>query len=136
MPETIRTRFPQLWNAAILGGVVVAVWAILAIPSWWLQGMSGLIGLTVAATLCLIPGWLVFALYSQYGTAAPLTLLLGATFGRMAVVLAGALVAKREYPDLDMKFFAMVLGTFYVLALTVETRLLFKPPVRGTSSDD
>ena len=136
MSEVSRSRFPQLRNAAILGGRVIGGRARLAVPSGWLEGMPGLIGLTIAATLCLIPGWLVFALYSQYGTAAPLAMMLGATFGRMAAAVAGALVVKHKCPDLDMMFFAMVLGAFYVLTLAVETRLLFKPQLRGASSDD
>jgi hypothetical protein len=108
---------------------------LLAAPAWWLSGPKGLEGLTFAAALCLIPGWLVFAFHSQYGTAAPLGVMLVGTLGRMAVVLFGALAVKAVRPDLGLKSFALWLGAFYLLSLAIETKLLLKPPVRGASTD-
>ncbi len=131
------TGFGQaLRRCLMLGLAALAGWLVLALPSWWFYGSSGLTGLTIAATLCLIPGWLVFLLYSHYGTAAPLAVMLVATLGRMAFVMVGALVVKHWWPDFDMLFFALALGTFYVLTLTIETRLLFLPQHRGVSTDD
>lgn len=120
----------------LLGAAVLAGWLILAGPAWLFDGLRGLEGLTIAAALCLIPGWLVFALHSQYGTAAPVTVLLIGTMGRMAVVLVGAIVVKAWRPDLNLTLFALFLGAFYVLTLAIETKLLSKPPRRGTPSDD
>ncbi|MGC1272434.1 MAG: hypothetical protein WBC44_01915 [Planctomycetaceae bacterium] len=123
-------------NGLKLGAAVVAGWLVLAGPAWWFDGLSGLEGLSIAAALCLIPGWLVFALHSQYGTAAPLAVLLTGTIGRMATVLIGALAVKAWRPDYDMTLFALFLGAFYVLTLAIETKLQSKPPCRGTPSDD
>lgn len=120
----------KLTVAALLLGLLFAG------PAWWFLGLKGLEGLAIAAALCLIPGWLVFALHSQYGTAAPLAVMLTGTLGRMVAVLCGALAVKAMRPDLDMKSFALFLGAFYVLALAIETKLLSKPPCRGTPSDD
>jgi hypothetical protein len=92
--------------------------------------------LTIAATLCLIPGWLVFVIHSQYGTAAPVAVFLIATAGRMAAVLIGALAVQSVRPDLDMKAFALFLGAFYVISLLIETKLLLTSPCRGTSTED
>ena len=77
----------------------------------------------------------MFAFHSQYGTAAPLAVLLGGMAGRMAAVLIGALVVKAVRPDLGMTSFALFLGAFYVLSLATETKLLLTPPARGTSAD-
>jgi len=123
-------------NGLVLTAGVLLLWLLIAWPAWRFLGPKGLEGLTFAAALCLIPGWLVFALNSQYGTAAPLAVFLTGTVGRMAAVLCGALAIKATRPDLDMKSFALFLGAFYVLALAIETKLLSKPPRRGTPSDD
>lgn len=90
----------------------------------------------IAALLCLVPGWLVFAFHSLYGTAAPTASLLVGMAGRMAAVLMGALAAKAIRPELDLKSFALWLGLFYLLSLAIETKLLLTPPFRGTPSED
>ncbi len=118
-----------------LTAVMVIAWALLAAPAWWIAGRAGLEGLSLAAALCLIPGWLVFAIQSKYRTAAPLAAVLASTAGRMAAVLFGALAVKAVRPDLGMKSFGIWLGAFYVLALATETKLLLTPQARGTSSD-
>jgi hypothetical protein len=128
-------RGNALRNGLKVTVVVVAGWLLLAWPAWWLAGPQGLEGLSLAAALCLIPGWLVFAIQSQYGTAAPLAALLAATAGRMAAVLLGALTVKALRPDLGMTSFGIWLGAFYVLALATETKLLL-PPGRRTTSDE
>ena len=116
--------------------VMALGWALLALPAWWLTGRRGIEGLSLAAALCLIPGWLVFAIHSKYRTAAPLAALLASTAGRMAAVLFGALAVKALRPDLGMKSFGIWLGAFYVLALATETKLLLTPPVRGTTPEE
>ena len=123
-------------NALKLTAVTAAAWSVFALPVWLLRGEQGLFALTLAATLCLIPGWLVFAFHSQYRTAAPLAVSLTATVGRMIAVLAGALAVKAAWPDLDMTSFALLLGAFYVLSLATETKLLLTPPASGTSAED
>lgn len=125
-----------LRRGSILAAAVVVAVLVLAGPAYGLSGLIGVKGLLVAAGLCLVPGWLVFAFHSLYGTAAPTASLLGGMAGRMAVVLVGALVAKATWPELDLKSFGLWLGLLYMLTLAVETKLLLTPPVRGTSTKD
>lgn len=122
-----------LRRGAILAAAVVVAVLLLAGPAYWLSGLIGVKGLVVAAGLCLVPGWLVFAFHSLYGTTAPTASLLVGMAGRMAVVLVGALAAKAAWPELNLKSFGLWLGLFYMLTLAVETKLLLTPPVRGTS---
>lgn len=123
-------------NALLLTVCLLAGWAVVVSLAWVIPGVMVWQEAAIAAALCLIPGWLVFTFYSQYGTAAPLAVFLIATAGRMAAVLVGALAVKAVRPDLDMKAFALSLGAFYVLSLAIETKLLLKSPAERTSTDD
>ena len=123
-------------NGLKLTGVMGVAWLLAAGPAWALGGRDGLLLLSLAAAVCLIPGWLVFAFHSQYGTAAPPVAVLAAMVGRMFAVLCGAVAVKAVRPDLDMTSFALCLGVFYMLSLATETRLLLPPPARGTSAED
>jgi hypothetical protein len=125
-----------LKNACLLTACLVASWAFVVSLAWLIFKANIQQEATIAAALCLIPGWLVFAFYSQYGTAAPLAVFLIATAGRMAAVLIGALAVKAVRPDLNMMAFALSLGAFYVLSLAIETKLLLKTPAERTSTDD
>lgn len=120
----------KLTVAVTLGWLAAAVLASL------LSSQDALAELTIAAALCLIPGWLVFVFHSQYRTAAPLAMFLMATAGRMAAVLIGALTVTAVRPDLDTKAFALALGAFYVLSLAIETKLLSTSPAGSTFTDD
>ncbi|MBA3314977.1 MAG: hypothetical protein M3552_13395 [Planctomycetota bacterium] len=125
-----------LKNAFLLTACLAVGWLVLAALAWAASRPNVLTELSIAATLCLIPGWLVFGIHSRYGTAAPLAVFLIATAGRMAAVLVGALAVQSARPDLDMKAFALFLGAFYVLSLAIETKLLLKSPAGSTSTDD
>ena len=125
----------SLRDAGVLTAITAAAWAVAAGLAFAFSGPRGLEAVTWAAAVCLIPGWLVFALQGQYGTAAPLAALLFGVLGRMAVVLSAALAVKAVRPELEMKSFGLWLGAFYVLTLAVETKLLLTPPRRGTSDD-
>jgi len=121
---------------------MVVAWAIAAAAAWSLSGSRGLIQASIAAVLCLTPGWLVFAFAGLYGTAAPLGTVIVGAVARMAAALVGTLAVKAVRPDLGNLSFAVWLGVFYAVALATETTLLLKPPVlpkpqpRGPSSAD
>ena len=124
-----------LRNAAQLTAVMVAAWLVAAAAAWGFSGPRSLLQATLAAVLCLTPGWLVFAFAGLYGTAAPLGVVIVGMVARMAVVLAGVLTVKAVRPDLGGLSFAAWLGVFYVLALATETKLLLAPPSGGTPSE-
>lgn len=122
-----------LTNSAILSAVIVAGWVVTAAVASGISGAGGLARVTLAAVLCLTPGWLVFAFQGLYGTAAPLGTVIVGAVARMAAVLVGVLAVKAARPDLANLSFAVWLGLFYVLALATETKLLLTPPPRGNS---
>lgn len=126
----------SLRNGGILTAIVAAAWAASAAIAWALAGPHGALQVSIAAVLCLTPGWLVFAFTGLYVTAAPLGGVIVGMVARMAAVLCGAVVLKAVRPDLADLSFAVWLGLFYVLALAVETKLLLTPPARGTSPDE
>ena len=123
-----------LANGAKLTAVMVVAWAVSVCIAYGVSGAKGVLGATVAAVLCLTPGWLVFAFQSLYGTAAPLGVVAVGMVTRMAVVLVGALAVKAARPDLGIASFGVWLGVFYAVALATET-MLSMPRDRGTSSE-
>lgn len=129
-------------NALKLTAVMVAAWGVAAAVAWSTSGPRGLLQASLAAALCLTPGWLVFTFAGLYGTAAPLGTVIVGAVARMAAALVGALAVKAVRPDLGNLSFAVWLGVFYAVALTTETALLLKPSElskpqsRGPSSED
>ncbi len=115
--------------------VAVIAWLVAVGVARELSIHDGALKVTIAAVLCLTPGWLVFAFAGLYGTAAPLGMVIVGTVARMAAVLAGVLAVKAVRPGLADLSFAVWLGVFYVLALATETKLLLARPTRGNSSE-
>lgn len=130
LPSRLQTA---LTNSAKLTAVMTTAWLIAAAFAWGVSGSGALATVTLAAVLCLTPGWLVFAFQGLYGTAAPLGTVLVGAVARMAAVLVGVLAVQAARPDLANLSFAVWLGLFYVLALATETKLLLTPPPRGNS---
>ena len=131
----LKTRGMMRKGLFLTACLAVAV-AVLALPAYGISGLDGLFGLTAAALLCLVPGWLVFAIHSRYGTAAPTAVLLIGMLGRMFVTLFGAIAILETWPELGMRSFGLWLGVFYMLSLFIETRLLLTPPLGGISPKD
>jgi hypothetical protein len=129
-PSRLRSA---LANGAKLTAAMVAAWVIATSVAWGISGAKEALKVTIAAVLCLTPGWLVFAFAGLYGTAAPLGTVIVGAVARMVAALVGALVVKAVRPDLGNLSFAVWLGVFYVLALAIETRLLLTPRPRGGS---
>ena len=110
----------SLWLAA---GVTV-LWLLLAGPAYWLAGTAGVEGLSIAALLCLLPGWLVFALGTLYGVANnQAATVLSGTVLRLLFVLFGALAVRNLRPDLQFREFFVWLLVFYMATLLLETLL-------------
>lgn len=111
----------------------LALWLVLLYPAFALGGSDGVEGLTLAAVLCLLPGWLVLAIGSRWGTdssQAPL-LVIGGSVLRMLFVLGGMLVVQGVREDLQFHEFVLWLLVFYLGMLAVETRLLLRTTAEG-----
>jgi hypothetical protein len=118
-----------LRSAGVLTAVTVGLWIALAGPAVAVAGPGALEGLTYAALLCLVPGWLVYALAA--GPAAPhsnrhVFAVLAGTLVRLFVVLGGALVIRAARPQVGLHEFLAYLAIFYVAALVLETRTLLR----------
>lgn len=106
---------------------VAAAWLVLAGPAWLVAGTLGLEGLSYAALLGLIPGWLVFWFASRYGTAnIAAKAVLGGMVLRMLVVLAGIALVSAVRPMLGIREFVMWVLVFYLVSLAVETVLVLR----------
>lgn len=105
-------------------------WLVLAGLAYRLSGVVGLEGLSVAALLSLVPGWLVFwgvAAVSQAPDQNGQSMaVLAATCVRLMFVLFGVLLMKSIRPDLGLKEFHVWVIAFYGVSLMVETLLLVK----------
>jgi hypothetical protein len=123
-----------LSNGVRLTLVMAAAWGVSGAVAYGFSGAKGLAGVSLAAVLCLTPGWLVFVFQSLYGTAAPLGVVVVGSIIRMAFVLAGVLTVQAVRPDLATLSFGVWLGVFYVAALATETKLSM-PRDRGPSSE-
>ena len=116
-----------LSSCGFLTVVTVGMWLLLAAPAWFLSGAHGLEGLTFAAVLCLLPGWLVFLMASRYRVAKmqATVILMGSVF-RILIVLLGSLLIRSIRTHLGFREFLVWVIVFYLVALGVETFLLVK----------
>lgn len=97
-----------------------------------MAGTKGLEGLTYAALLCLIPGWIVFFAASRCADSTRMAMVaLGGTGLRLLFVLVGALVLKDSRPDLGFREFQIWLVAFYLAMLFVETLLAVRMSADG-----
>lgn len=121
MTETPRSSG---WQACgVLTLALVAIWAIAAYPAHRIDGEYGLEGLTYAALLALIPGWVVFVVVDVYRVASsPLAKVGFATITRMVLALGGYLAIRGVRPEFGLRNLGLWLLTFYLAALAIETR--------------
>lgn len=130
--EAVSDDRTPLQTALVRGGVLTAVtaalWALLAGPAWLLGGIDGIEGLSYAAGLCLVPGWVVFLLIALYGTAGTQAAMvaLGGTALRLVFVLVGVLAIRAVRPHLGFWDFIVWLLVFYMATLFVETLLVVR----------
>jgi hypothetical protein len=131
--ESVRTARQIAWTRC--GQLLLAaavLWLALLAPAWFVAGREGLIGLTLAAILCLVPGWIVFWIAASYGTAGtevPLVILGGMAL-RMMFVLLGMLIVQSSNTHLGFREFTIWLLVFYLSLLSLETCLVL---LRSTS---
>lgn len=125
--DVVRTAKQLAWTrCGWLSAAAILLWLALVGPAWFVAGREGLIGLSVAALLCLVPGWTVFwiaAGYGRAGTDVPLVIL-GGTALRMVFVLLGMVIVQTVDPRLGFREFVVWLLVFYLGLLVVETCLV------------
>jgi hypothetical protein len=126
----VQTAWQTAWTRCVrLSVAALALWLVLAAPAWLVAGREGVIGLTIAAVLCLVPGCTVFCVAAGYGTAGshvPLVFL-GGTVLRMMFVLLGLVIVQTLNPHLGFREFVVWLLVFYLGLLAVETCLVLLP---------
>jgi len=123
--------------SALLTAATAGLWLLSAWPAWSLAGRTGLEGLTLAAGLCLVPGWLAFFLSARYRVAkSQVQVVLLATTMRMLFVAVGTLAARQLRPDLRLREFLVWVIVFYLATLAIETALLLKQPSSSTPPPD
>ena len=129
-----------LTQAGWLSAVVLGVWLAALGPALLWAGPAALEGLIWAAALCLVPGWLVIFVVSKAEARRRdvLGMLLG-TGLRLVAVSIGAIAVALWRPNLRVKEFFLWLAVFYVVALAVETRLLYagqRSPVKNREPEE
>ncbi|HET6325604.1 MAG TPA: hypothetical protein VFG04_13075 [Planctomycetaceae bacterium] len=133
--STSQTPIQVAWfRCAVLALTTGALWLLLVAPAWFIGGREGLIGLSAAAVLCVVPGLIVFWFAAAYGAAGgqvPLVVL-GGMILRMIFVFLGLLIIQSADPRLGFREFVVWLLAFYTVLLGVETFLVM--PRSGSSS--
>ena len=107
--------------------LTAAFWLVLTGPAWLLAGPLGLQGLSIAAVLCVVPGFVVLFISARGQTSAnPASLVLLSTTMRLLVVLFGVLVVQKVRPDLQFWQFLVWIIVFYLATLLLETFVVLK----------
>lgn len=124
-----------------LTAATALVWLVFAGLAYWLSGVVGFEGLSIAAMLSLVPGWLVFwgvAAVSRSSDQKNQSMaVLAATCVRLMFVLFGVLLMKSIRPDLGLREFHVWVIAFYGVSLMVETLLLVKSlPKSGSAGGE
>ncbi len=114
-----------LRQVAMLLGPGIALWSLLAGPAWLLAEVSGLVGLTMSALLCLMPGCVVVA-WQVFLSPPQSVLFLVSTGLRFGLIVASALLARSLRPEFGVREFYVWLIVFYLYALAVETWLVLR----------
>tara|TARA_R110002072_G_scaffold299632_1_gene475498 strand:+ start:81362 stop:81790 length:429 start_codon:yes stop_codon:yes gene_type:complete len=118
-----QTRRSVFADMVRLVGASLGFAFLMAGPAWLVAETKGLIGLSVSALLCTIPGCLIVAFKGLVGESQA-TLVLVAGGIRMFFVLLGALGAKFAVTGYGLKEFFIWLALFYLFTLAVETTAL------------
>jgi hypothetical protein len=125
--STVQTPIQTAWLRCVwLGMATAALWLVLLGPAWMIAGRDGLIGVSAAAALCVVPGWIVFWLAAAYGAAGgqvPLVVL-GGMLLRMIFVFLGMVIVQSANHRLGFREFVVWLLAFYAVLLAVETLLV------------
>lgn len=114
-----------LRQVAVLVVSGIVLWGLLVSPAWLLAGVDGLVGLTISALLCVVPGCVV-VVWKVFLSPTQNVLFLVSTGLRFGLIFASALLAKAVRPGFGIREFYVWLIVFYLYALAVETWLVLR----------
>ena len=113
-----------LKSVILLTAVIAAGWAVCFWPARLLRGDSGILWMSVAATACLLPGWIILLLSRLSVFSNDLSAILVQSLLRLGSVATVALVVRQTRPQLGVGDFFAWLICFYLLALLAEVWML------------
>jgi hypothetical protein len=114
-------------NLALLAGVCLAFWGIVAFPAQWLWGNESLIFSSVACAICLIPAVLTLAWGQWALIGSPerqLAAVLGGTGVRLLFAAGVGMVLFQMVPFFGHAQFMIWIIVFYLVTLLIEMGLL------------
>lgn len=116
------------WRIGIFSAGVVLAWLLMAWPAHQLAGNWGLVGCSVSAILCVVPGWITLFVSGRLnGPAAAAFVALGGMVLRLVFVLG---VGMGLYLGIDVftqRSLLVWLVVFYCITLALETALVIGP---------
>lgn len=113
-------------NCGWLTATTLMVWLLCTAPAYMLAGTRGLQGMSIAAALCVVPGWLVFWFVARYGDSQTRAVALLAGTGFRLIFVAIGAVLMQTWLRWGMREFHLWLGVFYFATLAVETFLVVR----------
>jgi uncharacterized membrane protein YqjE len=118
-------------QAILLTAIIALGWIVCFWPARMVRDDSGVFWMTVAAGICLLPGWVVVGMSGFASLSNDLALMLVQTMVRLMTVSIAAIVVKSNQPTLGFtEFYGWLVG-FYLLGLLAEVWLMFIRPVAG-----
>ncbi len=100
-----------------------------------LAGRDALEGLSYAALLCLLPGWLILFLASRAAVTNPQAfVVLAGTAVRLMFVLVGVVAVQSFRPHLQFREFLVWIIAFYLATLLIETLMLVRPSAESSQT--
>jgi hypothetical protein len=116
--------------------VIAAGWFVCFWPARMFGGDSGVLWMSIAAGVCLGPGWIVVFLSGLTVFSSDLAVMLVQTMVRLVSVTTAAFAVRKTRPEIGFgDFFGWLIG-FYLLALLTEIWLLFqnRSPTQASAS--
>lgn len=119
---------------AVFGLGLLALWAALCVPAFFVAGGDGVWGCSLAAAICAVPalGTLAFSLWATgQDSNWQLTALLGGMLGRMGFALGAGMIIHRTLQGFTLRSFLIWLAIYYLASLMLEVGIV----VRGISQN-
>jgi uncharacterized membrane protein YqjE len=128
---TFRQPGNTVQQAILLTVIIAAGWVVCFWPARMVRDDSGVFWMTVAAGICLLPGWVVVVVSGFAILSNDLVLMLVQTMVRLMSVSVAAIVVKTIEPSVGFtEFYGWLVG-FYLLGLLAEVWLMFRRPGAG-----
>ena len=122
---------------SVFGVVLLALWAVLCVPAFFVAGNDGVWGCSIAAAVCAVPalGTLAFSLWAAgQDNNWQLTALLGGMLGRMGFALGAGIVIHRNFQGYTLRSFLIWLVIYYLASLMFEVGIVMRGISQNKSS--